>query len=265
MRPVRFGAVSESHPELDWLARRRAGESVALIARRAGVSERAVSKATSRFGPFPPADQQLGRSYLSSVLLEERRARWVSDRRRGVRVKEIAARDGVSHQSVARATRGWGPFPSRESIEAWVEARHQRRSLAAIADEFGVLARVVQRFTLPHGPFPRPAPTGLEGVETIESISRRIGLSDSVVRTKRHLLPEPDWVTDKGRPVWLPRTIDRWLAETPPESCETCGATTSACRHTPLRPPRRAEHWASRPPAPPWGAPPACPSSDGGP
>ncbi|QKE82489.1 hypothetical protein [Arthrobacter sp. NEB 688] len=240
-RDIRFVTVSESHPELEWLARRRAGESVALIARRAGVSERAVFKATGRFGPFPPPDQHVGRAYLSPVLLEERRARWVSDRRRGVRVKEIAARDGVSHQSVTRATRDWGPLPSRESIEAWVEARQQRRSLAAIADEFGVLAHVVQRLTRPHGPFPRPAPTGLEGVETIESISRRIGLSDSVVRTKRHLLPEPDWVTGKGRPVWLPRTVDRWLAETPPEACETCGGTPSACRHIPLRPSSRSK------------------------
>ncbi len=228
--------MSDSHPELDWLARRRAGESVALIAQRAGVSEWAVSKATGRFGPFPQPDQQLGRTYLASVLLEERRARWVSDRRRGVRVREIAVRDQVSHQSVTRATRGWGPFPAREAVEAWVEARHQKRSIAAIAEEFGILTSVVKRLTHPYGPFPRPASTSVEGVETIESISRRIGLSDSVVRTKRHLLPEPDWVTAKGRPVWLPSTIDKWLAAAPPEHCETCGASPpSECRHTPLR------------------------------
>lgn len=144
----------DSHRELDWLARRRAGESVRLIAQRAGVLPWEVTKATKRFGPFPPADRQVGRTYLTTFLLEERRQRWIADRRRGVRVKEIAERDGVNHQTVTRATSGWGPYPAREIVEAWVEARRRRRSLGAIALQFGVRPATVQRFTTPHGPSP---------------------------------------------------------------------------------------------------------------
>ncbi|GIL37563.1 hypothetical protein [Phycicoccus sp. DTK01] len=212
----------DRHPELDWLARRRAGESVRLIAQRAGVSPWEVTKATKRFGPFPPADRQLGRTYLTTFLLEERRQRWIADRRRGVRVKEIAERDRVNHQTVTRATSDWGPYPARETVEAWVEARQRRRPLGAIALEFGVLPATVQRFTTPHGPFPRPAQVP-DGIETRESIARRAGVSDSAVRKWRHL-PDPDWVTAKGRPVWLSSTIDRWLDSEALPRCHVCGA-----------------------------------------
>ncbi|QKE85103.1 hypothetical protein [Arthrobacter sp. NEB 688] len=137
-------------------------------------------------------------------------------------MKEIAERDQVSHQTVTRATRGWGPFPSRETVEAWVEGRQRRRSLGAIALEFDVLPATVQRFTTPHGPFPRPAQLP-EGIETRESIARRAGVSDSAVRNWRHL-PEPDWTTATGRPVWLSTTIDRWLETDALARCDICGA-----------------------------------------
>lgn len=215
--------MAEGHPELDWLARRRAGESIALVARRAGVSEWEVEKATKRFGPFPAPDRQLGRTYLSSVLLEERRQRWIHDRRRGVRVKDIAERDHVNRQTVTRATRGYGPYPSREHVDAWVEARRQGRALWEIAQEFGIRPAVVQRMTRPHGPFVRPSTRTPEGLETRESIARRTGVSNSAVGNWTHL-PEPDWITAAGRPVWLSTTIDRWLDTDALAKCQICSA-----------------------------------------
>ena len=54
-------SLAGSHPALEWLSLRRDGESVALIAHRAGVSVAAVARATDPFGPFPRPSRQLGR------------------------------------------------------------------------------------------------------------------------------------------------------------------------------------------------------------
>ena len=62
--------MSAQHKALDWLARRHAGESAALIASRAGVSEATVLSATMAYGPFPRPSQQLGRTTEAVAELE---------------------------------------------------------------------------------------------------------------------------------------------------------------------------------------------------
>lgn len=99
------------YPELEWLSRRRDGESAALIARRAGVTEAVVLRATNSYGPFPRPTRQLGRVVASEEAVERRTARWVSLRLEGARVSVIAAEEGVTHQIVSRTTLPYGPFP----------------------------------------------------------------------------------------------------------------------------------------------------------
>lgn len=168
--------VQQSHVELDWVARRRAGETARAIADRAGVPEEMVLVATDRLGArFDPPARQGTYSVLSVTLLKDRDRRWVEDRRRGVRVKDIAERDGVTHQSVTRATREWGPFPAQEHVNAWAAARSRGRTIRSIADEFAILPSVVQRLTASRGPFPRPS-TGIpEGLETLQTIAASRG------------------------------------------------------------------------------------------
>ncbi|MBT9257482.1 hypothetical protein KMZ32_16315 [Phycicoccus sp. MAQZ13P-2] len=217
--------VQQSHPELDWVARRRAGETARTIADRAGVPEEMGLVATERLsGPFDPPARQGTYSVLSVTLLQGRNRRWVEDRRRGVRVKDIAERDGVTHQSVTRATRAWGPFPAQECVDAWVEARSRGRTIRSIADEFAILPSVVQRLTSSRGPFPRPF-TGIpEGLETLQSIAVRAGVTHRALRHWQHLLPPADWVTHRGRQVWLSATIDRWFEGPTLDYCDLCGA-----------------------------------------
>lgn len=59
---LRAGVCGVGDPvgALEWLARRRDGESVPLIAARAGVSARTVRAATDPYGPFPAASKQRG-------------------------------------------------------------------------------------------------------------------------------------------------------------------------------------------------------------
>lgn len=99
------------YPELEWLALRRDGQSAALIAQRAGVTEAAVLRVTSPYGPFPRPSRQLGRVVASSEEVKRRTARWVALRRAGVKVSVIAAHEGVTHQIVSRTTGPFGPFP----------------------------------------------------------------------------------------------------------------------------------------------------------
>lgn len=217
--------VQQSHSELDWVARRRAGETARTIADRAGVRAETVLVATERLGArFDPPARQGTYSVLGLTLLEDRHRRWVEDRRRGVRVKDIAERDRVTHQSVTRATRAWGPFPAQEYVDAWVEARSQGRTIRSIADEFAVVPGVVRRLTASRGPFPRPL-TGIpEGLETLQTIAARAGVTHRALRHWEHLLPPADWVTHRGRQVWMSTTIDRWFDGPTLGHCELCGA-----------------------------------------
>ena len=66
--------VPETYPALDWLARRRAGESAALIAKRAGVSEAVVRRDTRAYGPFPRPTQQVRRTTVGGDVLTARTA-----------------------------------------------------------------------------------------------------------------------------------------------------------------------------------------------
>ena len=165
------------HPALDWLARRHAGESAALIAWRAGVSESMVLTATKAYGPFPRPSQQRGRTTVSDEQHRERVRVWVEDRRRGRTTSEIAKGHGVSHQIVSRATVGHGPFPSEDTVAAWVAARRQRRTLQEIGNEYQVPPSRIGHHTAAYGPFPSPVgmrrlPEGLLGVA---AVAERVG------------------------------------------------------------------------------------------
>ena len=125
-----------AYRSLEWLSRRRDGESMALIAWRDGVSPETVKRATAPYGPFPAASRHLGRTITASTALEDRTQRWVDARRRGERVSDIARRDGVAHQLVSRYTTEAGPFPAEEVVQEWVHARQAGQTIAAIATTY---------------------------------------------------------------------------------------------------------------------------------
>jgi hypothetical protein len=118
--------VAQGYRALDWLARRHDGESIALIAHRAGVTPDTVNAATATYGPFPRPSQHLGRTVASDAALQERARAWVLQRRAGRTVTDIARDAGVAHQHVSRATIDHGPFPAPDVVTAWVEARPHR-------------------------------------------------------------------------------------------------------------------------------------------
>ena len=167
--------MPEQYRSLDWLARRRAGESSALIARRAGVSEATV--ATKAYGPFPRPSQQVNRTTLSDDMLTDRAARWVQARRRGRTTTDIARDDGVSHQAVSQANRDRGPYPAPEVVDSWADARRAGRTIAAIADEHGVDVSVVRRETAKQGPFRMPGARLPDGVLGVSAVAARAGVS----------------------------------------------------------------------------------------
>lgn len=103
--------VGDPVAALEWLARRRDGESVALIAARDGVSARTVRASTDPYGPFPAASKQLGRTVADAATVRQRTDRWVLARQRGQRVTDIAAREGVAHQLVSRCHQRCGTVP----------------------------------------------------------------------------------------------------------------------------------------------------------
>ena len=138
---------------LDWLRRRRAGESVADIAADCGVRPARVSRATARFGPFPDADR-------GSADREPRVREWVRLRRSGVRVADIADRFGVPHQTVSRWTNRHGPFgpaPGPDLVADWVRFRRDGVSINSLAARDGVRAERISAATRPFGPYPPPS------------------------------------------------------------------------------------------------------------
>lgn len=227
-RPRRAGVcgVGGTGAALEWLARRRDGESVALIAARDGVGARTVKRATDPYGPFPVASQHRGRSVADAAAVRERTARWVLARQRGQRVADIAAREGVAHQRVSWYTKGAGPFPSPAVVDQWVAARVAGRTLAAIAQEFGAASVVVSGATRAFGPFRPPGPRLPDGLVGPGGIAALAGVSGPTalrgVRTGR--VPAPDFVVGDGRKLWLDGTITRWLDSADLATCPTCGA-----------------------------------------
>lgn len=226
--------MSGGHRALEWLARRHAGESAAYIAAHEGVSKETVVRATKDFGPFPLPTRQLGRHTGSSERLAERTQRWVEERQAGRTATEIARAHGVSRQLVGAATSEHGPFPSGDQIERWVEARRARRTIRAIADEHGVTQALIRRRTRAHGPFPAPSSHLPEGVWGIGGIAARVKMTTPTVLKwrDRGFLPPPDFTTARGRNLWLPSTVERWLHETTElTECADCGAFTRSMGH----------------------------------
>lgn len=221
---------------LDWLARRHAGESAALIAHHAGVSEAAVLTATRPYGPFPRPTQRLGALSLPSEdQVNERVRRWIRLRQHGQTTTAIARAEGTSHQLVSRSTRDHGPFPSDEVVEQWVQARRAKRMVSQIAEEYDAPQATIRRATAKDGPFPMPGAQLPDGVMGITAVAARIGLkSPSVLRWRSSgRLPEPDFVTAKGRELWLAGTIERWLEATDLAQCPDCGARCVSLAHHP--------------------------------
>ena len=146
------------HQVLEWLARRRDGESVALIAWRDGVSQGRVRRVTDPFGPFPRAHVQLGRTHFN-------RDSWTLVPTDGFRpVDEDRASPGsptptgVANQIVSRSTAGLGLYPGDDVIQQWVTARRNGQTLASMAAEYVITAARVSSATRLHGPFSTPGP-----------------------------------------------------------------------------------------------------------
>lgn len=152
-------------------------------------------------------------------------------------MKEISEAEGVQHRIVSRATIEHGPFPTPDVAEGWVEARRAGQTLAEVAAAAGVREGVVRVATRPYGPFrANQGAKTPEGVETLETIAKRAKVAPVTVLQwrKKGRLPEPDFVTARGRLVWLSVTIENWLAsdQGPPHSCDRCGAICwSISRH----------------------------------
>lgn len=227
--------VPESYPALDWLVRRRTGESVALIAQRAGVPVSAVVRATKPYGPFPRPTQLVNnRTMVAEGLLGARAAAWIEARQHGQAVSSIASAAGVSHQWVSKATAGHGPYPSAKVVEGWADARRSGQSVDEIAATHGVRAATVRRCTAPFGPFYARGPRLPSGVMNVSAIARRAGVSKPTVlrwqATRK--LPEPDFTTARGRSLWLSATVESWLSTSEALStCTVCGARCLSVPH----------------------------------
>lgn len=218
--------MAEVHRALDWLARRRDGESVPLIAWRAGVSTDTVRRATAPYGPFPRPSRHLGRTHHGEYEVNQRTARWIDSRRRGVTVAEIARREGVRHQYVSRVTVEHGPYPAPGIVADWVELRERGDSASIIAERYGIASGVVRRATRRFGPFGGQGLRMPDGVVGVTTLARRVGMSHPAVLrwVRTGLTPPPDFVTGRGRLLWLDSTITAWIGRSNLEKCPQCGA-----------------------------------------
>lgn len=205
-----------------------------MIAHRAGVSEATILAATKPYGPFPRPTQRLGaRSLPSEAQVDERIPRWIKLRQHGHTTTAIARAEGTSHQLVSRATCEHGPFPSEEVVQQWVQARQARRTLSQIAEDFDIPQSTIRTATAKYGPFPLPGTQLPDGVMGVAAVAARVGLkTPSVLRWQASgRLPKPDFVTAKGRELWLPGTIERWLDEADLAACPDCGARCVSLAH----------------------------------
>lgn len=149
------GVGGQRHPALEWLVRRRDGESLTLIAERDGVSPHVVKRATAPFGPFPRATHYPGKALLPNEVVDGRTERWVQARRNGTSVKALARRDGVSHQLVSRCTVALRPLPLRGRHPAVGYGTHGQASRRSHRQE---ARRAHGAGTTPHPPMgPVPA------------------------------------------------------------------------------------------------------------
>lgn len=217
--------MATAHRALEWLTRRRDGESAALIAWRDGVSEATVLRATRPYGPFPRATRHLGRNTLQQELLDERTARWVAARRRGLSVTQIARAEGVRHQYVSRRTIEYGPYPDPAVVEDWVAARRTGQPIAVIAAEAQVSQTAVRAATQPHGPFRARYTRTPDGVLGVTALANRVGMSEPAVLNwvRAGRVPEPNFIVG-GRRLWLASTIEEWLTVADLAHCPQCGA-----------------------------------------
>lgn len=181
--------------------------------------------ATRPYGPFPRATRHLGRTNLPRLLLDERTARWVAARRRGLTVTQIARAEGVRHQYVSRRTIEYGPYPDPAVVEDWVAARRSGQHVSAIATTSGVSQSVIRAATKPHGPFRARYTRTPEGVLGVTALADRVGMSEPAVLNwvRAGRVPEPDY-TVGGRRLWLTSTIEAWLAVADLAHCPQCGA-----------------------------------------
>lgn len=227
--------VGEWFASLEWLQRRKEGESPAQIAARAGISVEVVLRATDPYGPFM-SEQDRRRA--------ARNARWVEQRRAGVSVSEIARESGVAHQIVSAATNQHGPFPKpgppASQVQAWVAARRAGTPLAAIARSAKVSPYRVAKATRQFGPFEQPVWRLPDGVVGLAGVAQIVGVSPPVIATWESdgSLPAPNFTTAKGRRLWLRSAIEAWLVDSGLGTCPVCGARTkSPRRHQTIRHP----------------------------
>lgn len=226
--------MTQGHRALDWLARRHDGESIALIAHRAGVTPDTVKAATATYGPFPRPSEHLGRTIASDAAIHERAQAWVQQRQAGRTVTDIAHDAGVAHQHVSRATIDHGTFPAPDVVTAWVEARTHGSTIAALAHEWAVRPATVRTATRPYGPFRTPGPRLPDGVVGVKGIAAAAGVTSPTATrwVTNGVTPEPDFVTARGRPLWLQHTVTRWLATTTTlATCPHCGARCLSVTH----------------------------------
>lgn len=213
-----------TYPALEWLQRRTDGESIASIAARAGVTSATIRQATDPYGPWPNTSGPTQR-------LEARRRRWIALRRKGIGVVDISRRDNVAHQTVSKATRHAAPYPkpdtpTPEQVRTWTAARRAGQSIAQIAQTANVSQRRVAAATKPHGPFPVRVQRIPDGIYCRADIAALLGITKQTIGTwyRTGYLPPPDFTTARGRPLWLPTTIQTWIPTSGLTACPDCGA-----------------------------------------
>lgn len=220
----------KAHPELEWISLRRDGVSAALIAERFVVSAWTVRRATRDAGPYPRPSQQRGRRTASDDAVAARTARWVQARKDGIRVSDLAAREGVPHQLISRETKAHGPFPDphppADVVAGWVLDRRTGISSTVIARAAGVSVTSVREAVKPFGPFSGAGSRIPPGFVGVSGAAQLIGIGHpSLLRwVESGFLPAADATTSAGRLLWRETTMREWMKTAPLNECPRCGA-----------------------------------------